>query len=110
MLWCCSEACFQGSIQDDPILVPGEGSTPPIYFPAVKEQRTDGLEYNYKNEGFAVSEIISEIYLCEVDEIDVLRATFMKCHLYNCTGSRTKKDLTLPLLLSCCHLELLDSF
>lgn len=36
------------------------------------------MESNYKNEGFSVSEILPGVYLCEMDEMDMLRHTFMR--------------------------------
>lgn len=36
------------------------------------------MECNYKNEGFSVPEILPGVYLCEMDEMDMLRHTFMR--------------------------------
>lgn len=67
------------------------------------------MEYNYKNEGFPVPEILPEVYICEMDEMDMLRHTFMRMRLVQMkqiiTLRRTGPHTQFIVFLS--HLELL---
>ena len=44
---------------------------------ATRGQNTGGPEDSYKSKGFSVSEILTEIYLCEIDLMAMPRATFV---------------------------------